>query len=346
MKVFVTGATGLVGAHTVRELLRAGHTVRLLVRSREKAETYFARHGITIEDYVVGDMRDAECVRRGLAGCDALLHAAAVVSVEKSQADMIYHSNLDAMKAVMDTAVEESVPNIIYVSSIGAFCNDSHVVKTSTINESADLFDQSTDAYRRSKTDCERHVRQLQAQGAPIQITYPTSILGPDDPGFSESNGALWRFLAQVVPQCSGGFQIIDARDLAIVHRLLLERGAPADRTQGRYFVGGHFYPWKVFGGELERVMGRRLFKLWLPDGLWIAIGMLLDRIKKVMPVDFPLTEEAGVFVTRWTPVSSARVEQELGFHFRPGEETLRDTAAWMYRSGHLKRMPASLVQS
>src|SRR5690606_13630374 len=106
-------------------------------------------------------------------------------------------------------------------------------------NEEAPLFDQSTDAYRRSKTDCERHVRRLQQQGAPIQVTYPTAVLGPEDPGFSESNAALWRFLAQVVPITNSGFQIVDARDIAKIHRLLLEQGAPAIREQGRYMVGG-----------------------------------------------------------------------------------------------------------
>jgi len=342
MKVFVTGATGLVGAHTVMELLNAGHRVRLLVRSREKAEKYFLAHGIAIADYVVGDMRDVDCVRAGLVGCDALVHAAAVVGIEKSQAELIYRSNMEALHAVIDTAVAAGTRNIIYVSSIGALCNDRRSLRVSAIDESAPLFGESTDAYRRSKTDCERYVRSLQEQGAPIQITYPTAILGPDDPGFSESNGALWRFVAQVVPQCSTGFQLIDARDLALAHRLMLERGAPADRTQARFIIGGHYCDWKNFGTLLDNAMGKTLFKFWLPDSAWLAIGLVLDQIKKIIAVDFPLTEEAAILVSRWTPASSAKAERELGLRFRPLEQTLRDTIAWMYRSGHLKGKPAN----
>jgi nucleoside-diphosphate-sugar epimerase len=341
MKVFVTGATGLVGAHTVMELLRTGHRVRLLVRSREKAEKYFAAHSITIDDYLVGDMRDAETIRQGLAGCDALVHAAAVVGIEKSQAEEIYRSNLQALRAVLDTAIAAGTPNIIYVSSIGAFCNDRRVVQQGMVDESANLLEQSTDAYRRSKTDCEHYVRTLQEQGAPIQITYPTAILGPDDPGFSESNSALWRFVTQVVPQCSSGFQLVDARDLALAHRLMLERGAPADRTQGRFIIGGHYCEWHTLGQQLDQIMGKKLFKFWLPDSAWLALGLLLDQVKKIIPVDFPLTEEAAILVSRWTPASSAQAERELGLRFRSSEQTLRDTIAWMHRSGHLKSQPS-----
>jgi nucleoside-diphosphate-sugar epimerase len=342
MKVFVTGATGMVGAHTTLELLRAGHSVRLLVRNRDKADNYFAKLGVTIADYIVGDMRDADTIRRGLAGCDALFHAAAVVGIEKSQADLIYRSNIEALRAVIDTAVDAGVPNIIYVSSIGALCNDRRVVKTSTIDESAELFDQSTDAYRRSKTDCERYVRSLQERGAPIQITYPTAILGPDDPGFSESNFGLQRFLTQLVPQCSSGFQIIDVRDLAMAHRLLIERVVPADRSQARYVIGGHFCTWPELGHLIDQVMGKRMFKLWMPDSWWYGIGVLLDQIKKVITVDFPLTEEVAFLVTCWTPVSSARAERALALKFRPVEQTLHDTIAWMYRAGHLQGKPAN----
>ena len=342
MKVFITGATGMVGAHTTMELLRAGHSVRLLVRNRDKANNYFAAHGITIDDYVVGDMRDAETVRRGLAGCDALLHAAAVVGIDKSQADLIYRSNMEALRAVIDTAVDVGVPNIIYVSSIGALCNNNRVVKTPTIDESAALFDQSTDAYRRSKTDCEHYVRALQEKGAPIQITYPTAIIGPDDPGLSESNFGLQRFLTQMVPQCSSGLQIIDARDLAIAHRLLIERGVLANRTQARYLIGGHFCSWPEMGRLIDQAMGKRMFKFWMPDSWWFFFGKLLDQLKKIVPVDFPLTEEVAYLVTCWTPASSAKAQAELGLTFRPVEQTLQDTIAWMYRSGYLKGKPAN----
>ncbi len=337
MKVLITGATGLIGAHTAFELLKAGYQVRLLVRNRDKAERYFRSHQIEIADLAVGDMCDVQAVRRALQGCDALIHAAAVVGVERSRAEEIYRSNLQAIHAVMDTAVEMGIPNIIYVSSIGALCTDRERLAKDMVDESAPL-GESQEAYRRSKTDCERHVRQLQQQGAPIQIVYPTAVLGPDDPGMSESNNGLRIFVSQVIPMSSSGFQLVDARDIAVAHRLLLERGAPPQREQGRYLLGGHYYPWPEMANLLEKCSGRKLFRLKMPGSLWIALGIVFDAIKRVLPFDFPLTRESTTLVSRWVPVSSEKIKQELGFSFRPGEETVSDVIGWLRRAGHVKK--------
>lgn len=336
MKILVTGATGLIGAHTTFELLRAGHQVRLLVRNRDKAEQYFRSHGVEIKDLVVGDMCDAQAVRRALQGCDALVHAAAVVGVQRSRAEEIYRSNMQAIHAVMDTAVEMAIPNIIHVSSIGALCTDREQLSKDVVDESAAL-GTSQEAYRRSKTECERHVRRLQQRGAPIQIVYPTAVLGPEDPGMSESNNGLRIFVSQVIPMSSSGFQLVDARDIAIAHRLLLERGAPAQRELGRYLLGGHYYPWAEMANLLEHCANRKLLRLKMPGSVWIGIGIVFDAVKAVLPFDFPLTRESTTLVSRWVPVSSEKIKQELGFQFRSGEETVSDTIRWLRKASHVK---------
>ena len=58
MRVFVTGATGLVGAHTARALLAAGHEVRILARDEGRARRYFRDHGHEVTDVVEADMRE------------------------------------------------------------------------------------------------------------------------------------------------------------------------------------------------------------------------------------------------------------------------------------------------
>ena len=336
MKVFITGATGLVGAHTAMELLRAGHTVRLLVRDRKKAEDYFKARGFILDDFVVADMRDVSAIKKGLEDCDALVHAAAVVGMERRRADEIYNSNVEAIHAVMDTACNAGIKNIIHVSSIGALFIDKKLhPEIKIVDESAPI-GSSVEAYGRSKAYCERYVRELQAKGAPIQITYPTSIWGPDDPKLNESNKALKIFVETVLPMTNSGFQFIDVRDIAVAHRLMLERGCPADRTQGRYVLGGHYYDWPALGDLVDGVTGNRILRLKLPDSVWMSIGALCDAIQHVIPFDFALTRESVTMITQWTPASTAKAKRELGLTLRSGEETARDTLRWLAQAGHI----------
>jgi nucleoside-diphosphate-sugar epimerase len=72
MRIFVTGASGWIGAATVRELIDAGHDVSGLVRSEVGAETV-ARLGA---DAVRGDITDLDGLRRAAAGSDGVVHLA------------------------------------------------------------------------------------------------------------------------------------------------------------------------------------------------------------------------------------------------------------------------------
>src|SRR5215469_14883085 len=71
---FVTGATGLLGNHLVRQLLFGGSHVKALARSRSKAEAQFA--GLPVE-IVTGDMCNVPGFAKHLRGVDVLFHAAA-----------------------------------------------------------------------------------------------------------------------------------------------------------------------------------------------------------------------------------------------------------------------------
>src|SRR5262245_63761999 len=84
MKVLVTGGTGFTGSHTARALLAAGHRVRLLVRDAEKLRRVYDPLGIAISDFVVGDMTDAGAVEKALAGCDGVVHSAALVDLRRA----------------------------------------------------------------------------------------------------------------------------------------------------------------------------------------------------------------------------------------------------------------------
>ena len=76
MKAFVTGGSGYVGRNLVRHLRARGDEVRGLARSAQAAATVTALGATAVE----GDLDDVEAMRRGMEGCDAVFHVAALAA--------------------------------------------------------------------------------------------------------------------------------------------------------------------------------------------------------------------------------------------------------------------------
>ncbi|MAG32512.1 MAG: hypothetical protein CL908_16640 [Deltaproteobacteria bacterium] len=330
MRVMMTGGTGFAGSHTVRRYLAAGHSVRLLVRDRNKVRRIFDPLGLGIpeQDVIVGDITDEESVNRAIQGCDAVYHGAALVEMKRSMAQKVLETNRRGVELVVGGAVARGLPSIVYVSSISIFftpgCPPLHLDMPVA---------PGTTAYGRSKAEAEAEVRRMQDEDAPIRVSYPTAIVGPDDPGLSDANHAVYTFLKQTGVNTSSGFQIVDVRDLAELHLRLLELPTGAHR----YAAAGPMLSWPQTYRVLDDVTGRWIFRFPIPGPLFRVLGNVGDAIKCVYDFSFPLTRDAMEYATQWPGTTAEQTTHELGVHFRSAHETYADTIRWLYQAGYLK---------
>lgn len=332
MKILITGATGFVGAHTARELLESGHEVRLLVRDKTAAQRYFNAHGHQIEDIVVADILDRDAVAPAMQGCDALVHSAALVSLDPSRAEAVYKTNVDGLKNVVETALEAGVNNILHVSSFTVLFDP----KATMIDEHSPLAT-FNNAYAKSKRDGEVWVRALQANGAPIQISYPGGVKGPDDPRLSESNGALRSFVRATMLDTSGGTLCVDVRDIAKMHRWMLENPNREHPTEARYLLAGHYYRWPDYRRVIESVLQRPVKHASVPGWVLRLAGRLFDVVRLFRRVDAPMSTEAMTIMTQCPEASSQKIINASGLSFRPVEETIKDALLWMVSASYLR---------
>ena len=330
MRVLVTGATGFTGSHSARTLLEAGHEVRTLVRSRQKLEKTFGPESPLCKNAVVGDVTNQSDVDEALEGCDAVLHAAAMVDLRQSMAERVLQTNRLGVENVIGGAAARGFRSIVYVSSLAAFF-DPEARNAAPLSPEGAMAPTSS-AYGQSKIDSEKYIRRLQEEGVPIRASYPVGILGPDDPGLSEANHAIKAWLGQQPVTTSSGLQILDVRDLATLHLHLLE--GPSEAC--RYVAAGAFIPWKEMGPLLSSLTQRPVRPLHIPGPAFRLIGRIGDAIKKVWDFDYPITYEAMCFATLWPGADASGTERDLGMKFRPKEETLRDTIHWLWKAGHL----------
>ncbi len=329
MKILLTGGTGFIGSHTAAALIKAGHQIRLLVRSQEKMHRVMQYHGITIDDYLIGDITDPLACRDALEGCEGLVHSAAMVSTSRKDAQQVHNTNVEGTRNIIGEAVALGLKQIIHVSSITAVYNP----RATAVDESSAI-GTATSTYGRSKVTSEKLVRQFQAQGAPITITYPTGVIGPGDPALTEPLQGLVLFLKTMAVITTTGIQLVDVRDVADAHSRIFNAKPSSDR----FVLGGSYYPWHEFVDTLEELTGRKLRKLYFPKPALKSIGWIMDGIKYFVDMGIPGGSESVGYACQWIFADSSKLKREMDFHFIDGKQSLADTLQWLVASGHLDK--------
>ena len=121
MKVIITGGAGFIGSHLAEHLLAAGHTVRILDNlSTGKRENLPAHPQL---DFVLGDIRDQGLVLEVTAGVDAIVHLAAVASVQASVDDPTgtHETNFDGTLYLLEAARKNKIRRFLYASSAAVY---------------------------------------------------------------------------------------------------------------------------------------------------------------------------------------------------------------------------------
>jgi dihydroflavonol-4-reductase len=334
VRVLVTGATGFLGSHVAANLDRVGCDVRVLVRSPGKLDAVPALSLAGVRDrldVVAGDVTDPESCGRAARGCDAVVHAAALVALDARRAAEVMRTNVDGTRNVVRAALDAGASRVVYVSSVSVFgTKRRHVDLDSPLGE-------ARGPYSRSKVEAEKWVRAVRESGAPVTITYPGGIHGPDSPTLTTGHGATIAWL-RFPPRMPGGTCIVDVRDVAAMHTTLLGDDDPP----ARLMLPGHNLTWDELSAALTRVTGRAPLRVPLPGVAFRFAGLVGDLSQRVWPRESIWSLESMQTATRQPRYDDARTRARYGDGiYRPVDETLRDEIAWLVAAGHL---PARLA--
>ena len=339
MRVLVTGGTGHVGSHIVAALLDEGHAVRVLARKPERVSAALEPLGWTTEDVEVvpGDVLGGpEALASAMDGADALLHAANVYSLNQADAARMREVNVDGTRAVLQAAVERGLSPIVHVSSYVALlpCEAPMTSATPTGNPEG--------PYLETKAEAERIALALADEGGDVVVTNPGMVLGPPDPHLGDSTRVLQSLLTDPVSvNLTGLLKVVDVRDLAVAHARIFA----VDRPARRYLFAGHTVTFAEFRDLAREITGRRLPLVPTPDPVLRVVGKMADTAQR-RGVD-PGFSSMGLYIMRHGVAVDDREEQEaLGVRWRPVEDTLEDTIAWLYEAGHLSERHAGEAAS
>lgn len=319
--ILVTGATGFLGSELVRQLVAAGERVRIL--RRETSPLTLLGDAAAAVQHALGDVTDPDSLDGALDGVEALYHAAAHVGFGgPREHDRLHEVNVVGTANVVDAAREARVSRLLHVSSMAAFgrTRDSARVLDETSGWTESKYNT---AYARSKYLSEREVHRGIAEGLDALIVNPALLFGPGGRGAgTDAIVARARRGSFLAP--AGGTNVVDVADVAAGMRLAMAKG----RSGERYFLGSENLTWMEILSSLARALGARPPRLAVPPGLALAAGTVLGALGAVTRRRPLLTRETARISSRVYRYSNAKAVSELGYAFRPFEETARRIAA------------------
>lgn len=332
MKVFVTGGTGFIGGEVVRQLRRRGDDVVCLVRNPEKEKDVVAL-GCEV---VYGDLGDADVLRGGMEGCDAVIHAAAVyeVGIPASQRPAMREANVAGTERVLRAALEERIPRVVYVSTVGVFGNTHGKVVDETYEHPGRQF---TSYYEETKLEAHRIAKRMIAEeDLPCVIVQPGGVYGPGDT--SSIAALLDQFLSgrmPLLPFPELGICLSHVEDIAAGILLALDGG----RLGQAYVLSGPVTTVREAIDVVAGIAGRKAPRRAIPTPLMkalIPIGPLVGKMMGQPPNLRELIASADG-VTFWA--SHEKASRELRYRPRGLEEGLRQT---LEAEGRLATAPVS----
>ncbi len=321
--VFLTGGSGFVGSHVLRELLGAGYRVRALTRN----EAW--RHDDPRVQAVEGDLRAPGEFARALDGCRYAMHCAALYSFAPADRKLVQEVNVRGTASLVESARIAGVERIVLTSSsatLGA-CTEA---KPRTEDDWA--ADGRARGYHHSKLEQERAAF---AGRVPVVALLPTAPVGPGDWKPTPTGRMIVDFARgkMFAKPPGGGLNLVPVEDVARAHVAALERGTAGER----YILGGENLllddVWKL----LASVTQKPLPAVRVPDALLFAIAYADDVRCRLHRRARPLVPLEGLRMSRERMfVDNSKARRELGFHAGSVREALDRAVRWYGRHGYL----------
>lgn len=318
----VTGASGFIGSHVVRRLLEEGVAVRCLLLPGDAAPSL---GGLDVER-LEGDVTDRAAVARAARGVDVVFNLAAIYAIWLPRRERMFEVNVGGAIAVAEGARQAGVRRLVHTSSIAAV---GYLPGREIADESVRFNNWGLDNdYVLSKYISEVEALAQCRDGLEVVAVNPAFPFGANDVGPTPTGKMILDTLRGQMPfVVDGGFNAVDVRDVAEGHLLASVRGRPGER----YILGGDNVTFRDFATLVARRADRRPPPLTLPTGALLAAGSLAEAVADHVTRRAPRFTRGSLayLAGRYTWLSTAKAERELGYRPRPIGDAIDASIAW-----------------
>jgi dihydroflavonol-4-reductase len=329
MTTLVTGATGFVGSHVARQMVNAGHSVRVLVRA---SSNWKLLEGLPVER-AEGDLRDRASLDRAIEGVRHVFHVAADYRLWARNPDEIYRSNVEGTRLLLEAARRAGVERVVYTSTVATMAIPTPDGALPNEQTRARL-DQMIGHYKRSKFLAELEAVKAASMGVPVVIVNPTAPVGPGDWKPTPTGRIILDFLNGKMPAyVDTGLNVVAVEDVATGHLLAAQQG----RVGERYILGGRNMTLKQILDALAKIAGRPAPRVKMPHVVAL-VASYADQWFSRLTGREPQIPVEGVKMSRHRMfVESGTAERELGYRPSSVDAALERAVRWYEQNGYVR---------
>jgi len=315
--------SGFLGWHVARLLVERGHSVRALCRQSNVIQE------VNVER-VTGDLRDRASLDRAVAGCGLVFHVAADYRLWAKDSTVIYKSNVDGTRNLLEAAESAGVDRVVYTSTVGCI----GIPEQGSGDEATPVsIKDMTGHYKRSKWMAEQIAFEKAKQGLPVVIVNPTAPVGDHDWKPTPTGKMVVDFLTGKLPAyIDTGLNIVGADDTATGHLLAAEVG----RVGERYILGAENMTLAQILQRLAHISGRKAPSIRVPYAVAYAAGLASTAWANLTGNE-PAAPLEGVRMARKKMFAShAKASRELGYAPGSADTALEKAVRWFRENGYV----------
>ncbi len=330
-RIFLTGGTGMLGAHLLLDLTRNGSGVCALKRRNSdlqwvrKVFAWYAPDAGQLFgsiEWVEGDLLEKESLREAMAGADAVIHAAAKVSFDPGDREVVLYENIEGTANLVDLALEMKIPRFCQVSSVAALGNQESGLP---VNENFSWKnDRKRSAYSESKFQSEMEVWRGIEEGLQAIIVNPSVILGPGN--WHNSSPRLFHAVYKGMKfYTSGGTGFVDVRDVSKAILQLLHSEAWESVVNQRFVLSAENLAYRDLFGQIAVALQKP--QPTLPaNQLLLQLGWRASRLASAITGKQPsLTRETANSAGRTTLYDGSKITRTIDFAYTPVDKTIQE---------------------
>ena len=330
--IFVTGGTGLVGSHILLELSQKGEQFKALKRDSSSLSIcenifkyYNAEDLFEKINWVAGDVNDIPSLESGMQNCEQVLHCAAVVSFQPSDAELLKKVNIEGTANVMNVALTSGVKKVGFVSSIAALGRNS---TEGIVDEECHFKATKLDSnYALSKYYAEQEVWRASQEGLNVVIVNPSVILGPGDwkKGSSQIFHKIHSGLKFYTAGSTGYVDVVDVANSLVA--LLF-----SDVKNERFIVNGANLKYRNCFDRIAVAFNIPKATIKVTP-LLKEIAWRMESVRSyILGNKALLTRETANSAMTNSSFSTAKIKEVINFNFTDIDATIKKYADWFIK--------------